>query len=165
MLPCNFMVRNVAILRPQFCFGFVCLCFCVRSYACFKNWALIFTGCGIFVDVTFASKKHRCAVAVGTGFDDSYEPIETIDHSLMYPDRSDQSRKFHFKKHCILIQTSIALHALTKPCSHWMLVYVSYCWIYWIYRFFASMSWSLLVCRICLFLKFLQTSPLFYNLQ
>lgn len=25
MLPCNFMVTNVAIFRPQFCFGFVCV--------------------------------------------------------------------------------------------------------------------------------------------
>lgn len=57
-LPCNFMVTNIAILRPQFCFGFVCLRFCVRSYVCFKNWTLIFTGCGIFVNVTFGSKKH-----------------------------------------------------------------------------------------------------------
>ena len=38
-IPCNFMVGDVAILRPQFCFGFVCLRFVVWEvlHLCFSK--------------------------------------------------------------------------------------------------------------------------------
>lgn len=55
MLPCNFMVTNVAIWRPQFCFGFVCLHFCVRSFACFRK---VSSNLCRMWDFTFISKCY-----------------------------------------------------------------------------------------------------------
>lgn len=50
MLPCNFMVSNVAIVRPQFLLWlclFVFLCWKLCMFL--KTQAQLLTGCGIFL--------------------------------------------------------------------------------------------------------------------
>lgn len=87
MLPCNFMVTNIAIWRPQFCFGFVCLHFCDGCSVCFffHRQVLIFTWCGLFIIPPCSTGKQqsasvRCAVGIGRRLDSfgALKPLITL---------------------------------------------------------------------------------------